>query len=332
MAGPAGTAAALHLGVAALVLALATPRPLPPAATTEGVPVELVIADASLVPGGTGAASPAAAPEPPGTIAEVPAAPAQPLSPVGIPTVPPVLPPVSPALPTAPPDPMALASLPAPIPAPPISAPGATVAAAMPPPPAVVPPPPPDSPPAAAGASPDLPLVHPEAAPAAAPTSPAAASEALPLPPPPMPAAPARDGQRMSLAVATASPRGPLPARRPVGIPREASGGSAIPGASASAPNDLPPLIAVPRFRRPPRPPDYPPRAVELDLTGTVVVRALLDPEGDPREIRIHRSSGHAVLDGAAVAAVRGWHFAPASRDGRRIPAWVEVPVHFRLR
>jgi protein TonB len=92
-----------------------------------------------------------------------------------------------------------------------------------------------------------------------------------------------------------------------------------------------PPLITAARFRRPPLPPDYPPRAVELDLNGTVLIRALLDPAGDPREVRVHRSSGHAVLDHAAVAAVSRWAFEPASRDGQRIPAWVEVPVHFRL-
>ncbi|MBY0332352.1 MAG: energy transducer TonB [Acetobacteraceae bacterium] len=87
----------------------------------------------------------------------------------------------------------------------------------------------------------------------------------------------------------------------------------------------------MPRFRRPPRPPDYPPRAIELDITGTVVVRALLTPEGDPQQARVHRSSGHTMLDAAALAAVRRWAFEPASRDGRRIAAWVEVPVHFRL-
>lgn len=101
-------------------------------------------------------------------------------------------------------------------------------------------------------------------------------------------------------------------------------------GAAAIAPVG-PPLIAAPRFRRPPRPPEYPPRAIELDLTGTVIVRALLDPEGDPRETRVHRSSGSPMLDGAALAAVRNWAFEPASRDGQRIAAWVEVPVHFRL-
>ncbi|MCC7283752.1 MAG: TonB family protein, partial [Acetobacteraceae bacterium] len=82
-------------------------------------------------------------------------------------------------------------------------------------------------------------------------------------------------------------------------------------GAPAEPPG--PPLITTPRFRHPPRPPEYPRRAVELDLSGTVVVRALLDPAGTPRETRVHRSSGHPILDAAAVAAVRRWAFEPAS-------------------
>jgi len=111
-----------------------------------------------------------------------------------------------------------------------------------------------------------------------------------------------------------------------------ASPATSPPQADAAAAADAaPPLITAPRFRHPPRPPEYPPRAIELDITGTVVVRALLDPAGDPREARIHRSSGHSMLDGAALAAVRRWAFEPAARDGRRIEAWVEVPVHFRL-
>jgi protein TonB len=139
-------------------------------------------------------------------------------------------------------------------------------------------------------------------------------------PPPPAPPPP-RQATR-------ASPRGVsdgTPEARPL------AHGAGSPPAGGAAPSDDPPLITAPRFRHPPRPPEYPRRAVELDLTGTVIVRALLDPSGDPREARIQRSSGHPILDGAALAAVRGWAFQPASRNGQRIPAWVEVPVHFRL-
>ncbi|MFN3450399.1 MAG: TonB family protein, partial [Roseococcus sp.] len=103
------------------------------------------------------------------------------------------------------------------------------------------------------------------------------------------------------------------------------------PAVLAAAAQEAPILVTSPRYRRPPRPPEYPPRALDLGLSGTVLVRALVSPEGETQETRIWRSSGHALLDAAAVAAVRRWAFEPARSGGRPVPAWVEVPVHFRL-
>ena len=87
-----------------------------------------------------------------------------------------------------------------------------------------------------------------------------------------------------------------------------------------------------PRYRHPPTPPVYPPRAVELNQQGEVLVRVRLDPEGAAVEIVIHRPSGFQMLDRAAIAAVKSWHFLPAVRDGRPVSAWVEIPVRFHLR
>ncbi len=87
-----------------------------------------------------------------------------------------------------------------------------------------------------------------------------------------------------------------------------------------------------PRYRHPPKPAVYPPRAIELNQQGEVIVRVRLDPEGAAVEIVVHRPSGHQMLDRAAVAAVKSWHFLPAVRDGRPVSAWVEIPVRFHLR
>ena len=92
-----------------------------------------------------------------------------------------------------------------------------------------------------------------------------------------------------------------------------------------------PVLITAPRFRSPPMPAVYPPRAIEFGLTGTVLVRALVAPDGRTQEMRVWRSSGQPLLDAAAVAAVRRWAFEPASVGGRHVEAWVEVPVNFQL-
>lgn len=90
-------------------------------------------------------------------------------------------------------------------------------------------------------------------------------------------------------------------------------------------------VITSPRFRSPPRPAAYPKRARELGQEGEALVHARLDPDGDPEEVLIWKSSGFALLDNAALAAVRRWQFEPARRNGHATVAWVEIPVRFQL-
>jgi len=92
------------------------------------------------------------------------------------------------------------------------------------------------------------------------------------------------------------------------------------------------PVIQHPRFRRQPRPPQYPARAKALDQQGTCIVRALIDQSGSSKEILLWRSSGYELLDQAALAAVRGWSFDAARQNDEPILAWVEIPVRFEIR
>jgi protein TonB len=78
-------------------------------------------------------------------------------------------------------------------------------------------------------------------------------------------------------------------------------------------------------------PPNYPRAARRLGLEGRVVLRAEILATGGCGQIAVSRSSGHAVLDDAALQAVKGWRFVPATRGGQAVAAWVEVPVTFRL-
>jgi protein TonB len=87
-----------------------------------------------------------------------------------------------------------------------------------------------------------------------------------------------------------------------------------------------------PRFRTPPRPAAYPPRALELGQQGEALVRVRLDQDGSAAEILLWRGSGFELLDRAALAAVRGWQFLPAVRDGHAVAAWVEIPIRFHFR
>jgi protein TonB len=50
-----------------------------------------------------------------------------------------------------------------------------------------------------------------------------------------------------------------------------------------------------------------------------------------PTTVSVAHSSGHPVLDEAAIAAVRQWRFVAATRGGTAVPAAADVPVRFTL-
>jgi protein TonB len=120
----------------------------------------------------------------------------------------------------------------------------------------------------------------------------------------------------------------------PKAAPSQNFGNAGAPQQAAAGFLPTPAIVweGKPSYRHPPTPPAYPPRAVELNQQGEVLVRVRLDPEGTAVEIVVHRPSGYQMLDRAAVAAVKSWHFLPAVRDGRPVSAWVEIPVRFYLR
>lgn len=151
-------------------------------------------------------------------------------------------------------------------------------------------------------------------------------AKAAPTPAPVQPA-PARETDLAAVAPAAAPPAAepgpPTPATAP-----QPDKAAAAPAASFRGL----PLVTDPAFREPPRKPAYPRRAVDLDQKGTVVVRALVDAEGNPAAIEIWESSGFPMLDRAAEQAVRQWRFRPATLNTRPTEAWVQVAVHFNLR
>jgi len=78
--------------------------------------------------------------------------------------------------------------------------------------------------------------------------------------------------------------------------------------------------------------PEYPAEARVQRVEGQVLLRAVVDRSGHvEEEIVVARSV--PLLDDAAVAALRQWHFAPG-RDtaGRAVRVQIEVPMRFQLR
>lgn len=185
----------------------------------------------------------------------------------------------------------------------------------------------------------------PQDAPGEPPRAHAATAEGPPVSqPPPPPPPPPRNATKAQPSQDVASPSrpgrpGPSRAQAPTAETRGETHGSAgqpagrsdVAGPPATAAEAAPILVSNPGFRRPPTPPSYPRQAVARGIEGTVLLRALIGPDGETIEIRIHRSSGAVLLDQAAVEAVRHWAFRPALVGGRAVPAWVEVPVRFRL-
>ena len=78
-------------------------------------------------------------------------------------------------------------------------------------------------------------------------------------------------------------------------------------------------------------PPSYPPLAKQLNIEGRAVIRILVNPSGTPDQVELAQSSGSAVLDRAALNAVRRWIFIPARQGTTPVAAWVEVPIRFHL-
>lgn len=71
----------------------------------------------------------------------------------------------------------------------------------------------------------------------------------------------------------------------------------------------------------------YPAEAIRLGLEGEVLVFMMLDANGNVVAARIEAGSGHALLDQAALEAVRRLRSLPTDA-----PQEVLLPVRFRLR
>jgi protein TonB len=79
-------------------------------------------------------------------------------------------------------------------------------------------------------------------------------------------------------------------------------------------------------------PPHYPRVARRRGYSGTVVVQVLVNRSGRAEEVQLASSSGHRILDKAALSAVSEWRFEPGTKNGIPVSMRVKVPVRFSLR
>jgi periplasmic protein TonB len=76
----------------------------------------------------------------------------------------------------------------------------------------------------------------------------------------------------------------------------------------------------------------YPVTAVRQRIEDIVYVRVIVDEGGRVAFAVVHSSGGFAMLDDAALQAVRNWLFRPYVRNGVAMQVAVIVPVKFSLR
>ena len=122
------------------------------------------------------------------------------------------------------------------------------------------------------------------------------------------------------IATVTQTPKTGLPSTTPKPISR------------TPAVNHPPPLLhkAYPKNEGNP-PPNYPTLARRRGWEGTVQLSVLVLANGRVGDISVAKSSGHRLLDEAALKAVARYHFVPGLRGHEKVSMWVQMPVHFRL-
>ena len=96
-------------------------------------------------------------------------------------------------------------------------------------------------------------------------------------------------------------------------------------GGGSGGGNYIPPQFLT-RYK-----PPYPEQARAQKLEGVVLLLVSVDTSGRVTDASIHQGSGHAILDRAALEAVRAWRFTPARQGDRVIPATVELPIRFHF-
>lgn len=173
-----------------------------------------------------------------------------------------------------------------------------------------------------------------------APAEPVALPKPPPLPPPPRPLPKLQPPPRTPPLIA--APATPTPAPEaftaPVTPPAPAPPSMAPPPTQAAVAEAAPPATAPRQL------PDsavqflqlpevlYPHASQRQGETGLVIVRAYVGTGGGaPHSVQIEKSSGHARLDQAALAAVQKARFKPYAEKGLPVEGWALVPIRFEL-
>ncbi len=77
--------------------------------------------------------------------------------------------------------------------------------------------------------------------------------------------------------------------------------------------------------------PTYSNEAMRARIQGSVILEAVIQRDGTPRDIRVIRSLDPGGLDRQAVLAVEQWRFKPGLHDGQPVDVLVTIVLDFRV-
>lgn len=92
-----------------------------------------------------------------------------------------------------------------------------------------------------------------------------------------------------------------------------------------------PKMVKKVTFRAQPTPIKYPHSAKRRNMEGTVLIEVWLNALGQQTKLLIVNSSGHQVLDNAALEAITQWKFSRHQSNGQAIAHRVQIPINFEL-
>ncbi|PSU67541.1 energy transducer TonB [Photobacterium phosphoreum] len=90
-------------------------------------------------------------------------------------------------------------------------------------------------------------------------------------------------------------------------------------------------LVSKPTFATRPGSVNYPKLAKRRGIEGQVLIEVWIGTKGQQLNQKLIKSSGAQILDNAAIAAIKKWHFSAHIVNGTAIAHRVQIPVRFKL-
>jgi periplasmic protein TonB len=143
----------------------------------------------------------------------------------------------------------------------------------------------------------------------------------------------ARPPQGAPVPAAQPAPLGdPVAELQPAAPPPAPAAAGTVPTTALPSPPAPPPrrqlALGAVQYRVLP-PVEVPRAARRAGESGTVWLRVVVDVQGAPAQVTLHRSSGFARLDEQALWAMRQARFRPHTEDGRAVEVEVIAPIEY---